>query len=98
MNVGQRIKHFRLAKDYSVNKLANIAGISQSYLREIELGNKNPTVEVLSLICDALDITLCEFFDETNNSDFVENPLFERIYRLTPKQREALTAFLDAMQ
>ena len=96
MNVGQRIKHFRIAKDYSVNKLANIAGISQSYLREIELGNKNPTVEVLSLICDALDITLCEFFDDTK--DFDEDPLFERIYRLSPKQREALTAFLDAMQ
>ena len=42
MNVGKRITFFRTAKNYSVNKLATLSGISQSYLRDIELGNKNP--------------------------------------------------------
>lgn len=48
MDIGERIIFLRTAKQYSVNKLANLAGISQSYLRDIELGNKNPTVEILS--------------------------------------------------
>ena len=48
MNVGKRITFFRTAKNYSVNKLATLSGISQSYLRDIELGNKNPTIEILS--------------------------------------------------
>lgn len=38
-----------------------MAGISQSYLRDVELGNKNPTVEVLSYLCDALGISLLDF-------------------------------------
>ena len=49
MNVGKRITFFRTAENYSVNKLATLSGISQSYLRDIELGNKNPTIEILSL-------------------------------------------------
>lgn len=55
MDIASRITFFREQKGITVNKLANIAGISQSFLREIELGNKKPTVETLSYICDALN-------------------------------------------
>lgn len=41
-------------KGYSVNKLANMAGVSQSYLRDIELGAKNPTISFISLLCEQL--------------------------------------------
>ena len=61
MDIGTRISYFRNAKQYSVNRLATLAGISQSYLRDVELGKKNPTVEVLSYICDALDLSLRDF-------------------------------------
>lgn len=50
MDVGKQITFFRTEKGYSVNKLATLSGISQSYLREIELGNKNPTVEILTYL------------------------------------------------
>ena len=63
MDIGKRISFFREAKGYSVNKLATLSGISQSYLRDVELGKKNPTVEILSYLCGALDISLQEFFD-----------------------------------
>ena len=62
MNVGNRIKEFRGQKGLSTNKLANLAGVSQSYLRDVELGKKNPTVETLSYICFALNISLQKFF------------------------------------
>ncbi len=62
MDVGQRISKLREAKGITTNKLANLSGISQSYLREIELGKKNPTVEILSYICESLKISLSSFF------------------------------------
>lgn len=49
----------------TTNKLANLSGVSQSFLRDIELGNKNPTIETLYYICSALDISLRDFFDLT---------------------------------
>ena len=92
MKIGERIAHFRVGKGYSVNKLANLSGVSQSYLREVELGNKNPTVEFLSVLCETLGISLKEFFD-----DQPDDPLISKIYQLSAEQREALSCFLDTM-
>lgn len=97
MNVSERIKYLRTAKNYSANKLANLCGISQSYLRDIELGNKNPTVEILSIICSTLGLSLQDFFAENEEDTIAKDPLIHRIYQLTPAQREALLNFLDTM-
>ena len=92
MEIGKRITFFRTSKGYSVNKLANLSGVSQSYLREVEFGNKNPTVEFLSVLCDTLGITLREFFD-----DQPADPLISKIYKLSPHQRKTLGDFLDSI-
>ena len=97
MDIGKRITYFRTQKNYSVNKLATDAGISQSFLRDVELGNKNITVEYLSYICEALGITLADFFTD-NTSDFLSsNPIYAKIYQLTGKQQEMLLAFLNSI-
>ena len=92
MEVGERIKYFRQKKGITVNKLANISGISQSYWRDIELGNKQPTVEYLSYICEALGVSLSYFFDDSDESD-----IDALITRLTSSQKEALRTFLESM-
>lgn len=97
MDVGKRITCLRTAKNYSVNKLANLSGISQSYLRDIELGNKNPTVEILSIICNTLEISLRDFFDKNEFNSISEDPLLYKIYQLNSAQRTALMNFLDTM-
>lgn len=97
MDVGKRITFFRTAKNYTVNKLATKAGISQSYLRDVELGKKNPTVETLSYLCDALGISLCDFFNDGTQPSLAESPLIAKIYQLTPEQRSSLLAFLDTI-
>ena len=97
MDVGKRITFFRTEKKYTVNKLATLAGISQSYLRDIELGKKNPTVEMLSFICDALGISLRDFFDDQTSDNISQNPLISKIYELTPEQRASLLQFLDSI-
>ena len=94
--VGDRLRFFREQKQISTNKLANLAGISQSYVRDIEMGNKNPTIEVLFQLCKALDISLGDFFDD-DNKVLINDPLSTRIYRLNSVQREALLAFLNTI-
>ena len=94
--VGDRLRFFREQKQISTNKLANLAGISQSYVRDIEMGNKNPTIEVLFQLCKALDISLRDFFDD-DNKVLLNDPLSTKIYRLNSVQREALLAFLNTI-
>ena len=94
MNVGKRITEYRQARGWTVNRLANMAGISQSYLRELELGNKQPTVEYLGYVCDALGVTLAEFFTE----ETAASPLEQALRAMTPEQQEALLRFIHAMR
>ena len=61
MDIGKRITFFRLNKGFTTNKLSVTAGLSQSFVRDLELGTKQPTIETLSLICEALDISLKDF-------------------------------------
>ena len=97
MEIGKRITFFRTAKHYTVNKLATLSGISQSYLRDVELGKKKPTVEVLSYICDALDITLCDFFDMETEKRLIDDPVYAKIYQLSAEQRKAIVDCLNIL-
>lgn len=95
MNVASRITYLREKRGLTTNKLANLAGVSQSHLREIELGLRNPTVETLSYFCDALGVTLEEFFRE---EDSEINPyLMSAISRLSDKEQMALADFLNTI-
>ena len=76
MEVGKRLKELREMRGLTVNRLANMAGLSQSFLREIELGNKKPTVETLSYFCEALEISLSEVFSEASSGI---NPMLKTV-------------------
>ena len=99
MNVGLRIKTLREQRGITVNKLANLAGISQSYLRDVELGNKNPTVETLSYFCDALGVTLRDFFDTEETANNKPNIFLKaEIEKLNETQQLQLADFLKSLK
>lgn len=60
-DISARIKELRTEKGLSTNKLSNLAGLSQSYVRKLEKGENKPTVESLDLLCQALGITFEDF-------------------------------------
>lgn len=68
MNVGQAVRE-RIAelceeKHITINKLANISGITQSTLNNIMSGrNNSTTISTIQKICDGLKITVTDFFD-----------------------------------
>ncbi|WP_371364057.1 hypothetical protein SRRS_49380 [Sporomusa rhizae] len=99
MDISKRIIELRQLKGYSTNKLATLAGLSQGFVRQIELGEKHPTIESLRKICNGLGISLCEFFcDETAELPLDIQRLVRIAQTLTPKQRQALQTFLELMK
>lgn len=68
MNVGQAVRE-KIAelceeKHITINKLANISGITQSTLNNIMSGrNNSTTISTIQKICDGLEITVTDFFD-----------------------------------
>ena len=97
MEVGKRIAELRSKRGLTTTRLAYLAGISQSYLRDIELGNKNPTVEILSYICSALEISLRDFFTETASASISEELLYA-IRLLSFPEQQKLADFRKEMK
>lgn len=99
MDVGKRIAELREQTGITTNKLANLCGLSQSFVRSVEMGEKGISVESLSLICDVLRISLRDFFDVPDDAK-QENSLQSlqvQISRLSVAQRSALEAFLKTI-
>lgn len=93
MDTGKRIKELRERAGFTQNKLAEWAGVSQTHLRRVELGQQDITIGQLQLVCDGLGVTLAEFFDASEKTE----TLTDVIAKLTPKQKQLLTEFLKSI-
>ncbi len=93
MDVGQRLRYLREERGYSQNMLADFAGVSQTHLRRVELGEADVTVNHLRLICDALSVSLKEFFD----AESPEDELSAAVSSLSPRQKSLLAEFLKSL-
>jgi len=98
MDIAQRIIQLRTERGISTNRLAIVAGVSQSHLREIELGNKQPGIDVLERICSGLGFSLGGFFSDPLQEFSPEIIRFVRASaKLSPKQLEQLTFFIESL-
>lgn len=93
MDVGKRLLELRNECWLTQNGLAEKAGVSQSHLRRVELGQADITVGHLQLLCDAMGISLRDFFNiEAGNDE-----LSIALSKLTPKQKKLLIAFIESL-
>ena len=93
MDIGKRIFELRSRCGYTQNALAERAGVSQTHLRRVELGQADITIGHLELICDALDVSLKDFFCVDTENDETSAILS----KLTPKQKNLLFTFLESL-
>ena len=75
MTIGEavqiRIKNLCRDNNITVNKLAIVSGLTQSTLNNIVSGrNNSTTVSTIKKICDGLNISIQDFFDD---------PLFQKL-------------------
>lgn len=62
--VGRRIREYREEQGIGLADLARRAGISRSYLYQIESGDSSPTAGVLRSIATKLGVTVSHLVDE----------------------------------
>lgn len=93
MDVSERLIALRQQCGLTQNGLAERAGVSQTHLRRVELGQADITVGHLQLLCDAMGITLKDFFEDESSSDKITTALS----KLSPKQKTLLLAFIESL-
>lgn len=58
------IKKFRIEKNYTLGKLAELVGISSGYLCHLEKGTReNPSYKVMKRISEVLNKSIQEIFE-----------------------------------
>lgn len=106
--LGENIRRIRKSKKMSINALSKESKVSLGYLSDLE-NNKftNPTMDKLSKIANALNVSVSDFFDDkenlsneentTNESNIVDEDI-RRIERarmkMTPKDKEKMMKIL----
>jgi transcriptional regulator with XRE-family HTH domain len=62
--VGEALRRRRLDQGRTLREVAEAAGVSLTYLSEVERGRKEASSEVLEAVCAALHLALAELFFE----------------------------------
>jgi len=67
VNFGLRLAKLRNAKCVSARDMSISIGMSPNYINKIERGKSRPSMDAFFDICDYLNISQKDFFDEEND-------------------------------
>ena len=98
MDYISRIQELLDAKGWTVNKLADEAGITHSTLYKL-MNNKNvtPNLTTLESICNALEVSLSDFFDDSYQLSPEATLLVTCYDRLDVRDQEIITKLVQIM-
>ena len=88
MDTIKRLNELRLRRNLSVYRLSELSGINQSTLANTFSRGIIPSVQNLEKICEAMGITLSQFFAEEDRDVFLTRAESELLgdYRLLPSE------------
>jgi len=95
--LGENLKRLRRSREWTVERLAEAAGVSKGYLSLIETGKRSPHWTVIMRIIHALGETMCSFFTDAESVNPPEDGVHARRRDLiliegdAPNERGAIT-------
>jgi transcriptional regulator with XRE-family HTH domain len=81
MKIGKTILAIRAEREIKQFELAKQVGISPEYLSEIEKDKKQPRLDLLERICNALEIPIHVFMFKAINEEDINDPSKKRLIR-----------------
>ncbi len=100
MDIAERLRTIRKSKNISVYKLSQQSGISETHIRDLERGDRNPSFDTLSRLAKPLGLSLSELFNESDTSAFLtkdEKELVECFRMLSKDKADSLLCFLKTL-
>ena len=98
--IGKRIKQFRLKKELSQEELGERIGVSRKHLSKIEVGERAPTLDLVILIANALDVSADDLLVDNlkHTSSAVGKELHAILQDCHPAKKEMLIRILKFMK
>lgn len=91
---GAKLKGKRKEKGLSYQELADLCHVNYGYIRQLESGNKIPSMSLLFNLCDILNTSPNYLFEYVDDNE--DKELLARIYKLSPEQKQLAICMLDA--
>lgn len=96
IDVLERINELRKSQGWSIYKLSEESGVSQSTLSNMFVRGTNPSISTLSTICEALGVTLSEFFaEDTKEFNVEELKLLSNYRKLKPQEKNIINSVIE---
>ena len=98
MEILERINELRNKRGWSIYKLAEESGITQSTLANMFSRGTLPSLTTLKQLCDAFGITMAQFFESDSNGFSDEEQLIISNYRkLENQEKEVIKKLLESI-
>lgn len=99
MDIQKRIKELMEERNWTDYRLGKESGLSHSTITNMFKRNNAPTIPTLEAVCQAMGITLAQFFSADGESILTEEQqaLFSKWSTLTDEQKKILLALMDAI-
>lgn len=62
LQFGKRVLELRSERKWTQERLAEEASMDRSYLANLEAGARNPTLDVIQRLAEALEVSLADLF------------------------------------
>lgn len=101
MDFGTRIRELRKLNNLTITELAKYVGTRREYFSDLERNVKQPSFDMLKKICQALNITLSDFFNEGTEPIALTPELKELLNNakdLTPEQIKIFTELFKTLK
>lgn len=97
MALAAKLKQLRTATRKSLQDLADEVGASKAHIWDLETGRAtNPSIELLTKLSRALNVSVAELIGETAASDEPELlAMFRDLKTLSPDDRKAIQGMMD---
>ena len=79
MEIGNRIKEYRIERKLNMKQLAERVGCTPSLISQLERGKADPSISTLKKIAKALSVNIVDFFMTTHDEDQVVTRVAERV-------------------
>ncbi|MBO0439613.1 helix-turn-helix domain-containing protein [Candidatus Enterococcus ikei] len=94
--ISKKLSYFRSRKNVSAREMSLAIGQSDNYINSIENERVTPSIQMLYVICDYLDVTVEEFLRETRSKEYYLKEINKRLMGYESEQLEHILLMLKS--
>ena len=94
MDILKRINELRKERNWTIYRLADESGVSQSTLSNMFSRETLPSISTLEQLCGAFNITLSQFFEENQGQ---ENEFSRKFNMLSNREKNVVLELIDLL-